>query len=75
MYTATHGNCETPSVNLVDCCGEEQQMSTADHREAYYASELQLLGQAAGALDEVQVRIGLDPAFGAPRCADGCAGC
>lgn len=33
-------------------------MSTADHREAPYASELQLLDQAAEALDEVQVRIG-----------------
>ena len=33
-------------------------MSTADHREAPYASELQLLEQAAEALDEVQVRIG-----------------
>ena len=33
-------------------------MSTADHREAPYASELQLLGQAAEALDEVHVRIG-----------------
>jgi hypothetical protein len=33
-------------------------MSTADHRAAPYASELQLLGQAAEALDEVQVRIG-----------------
>ena len=33
-------------------------MSTADHREAPYASELQLLDQAAEALDEVQVRSG-----------------
>ncbi len=33
-------------------------MSTADHREAPYASELQLLGHAAEALDEVHVRIG-----------------
>ncbi len=33
-------------------------MSTADHREAPYASELQLLDQAAEALDEVQGRIG-----------------
>jgi SRSO17 transposase len=33
-------------------------MTTADQREAPYASELQLLNQAAEALDEVQVRIG-----------------
>jgi SRSO17 transposase len=33
-------------------------MGTADHREAPYASELQLLGQAAEALDEVHERIG-----------------
>ena len=33
-------------------------MSTADHREAPYTSELQLLGQAAEALDEVHERIG-----------------
>jgi SRSO17 transposase len=33
-------------------------MSTADHREAPYASELQRLDQAAEALDEVQVRSG-----------------
>jgi SRSO17 transposase len=33
-------------------------MSTADHRNAPYASELQLLGQAAEALDEVHERIG-----------------
>jgi SRSO17 transposase len=39
-------------------------MSTADPREALYASDLRLLGQAAEALDEVQARIG--PRFG-PR--------
>jgi SRSO17 transposase len=33
-------------------------MSTTGQREAPYASELQLLGQAAEALDEVHVRIG-----------------
>src|SRR5215468_3128040 len=33
-------------------------MSTADHREAPYASELQLLSQAAEVLDEVHERIG-----------------
>ena len=33
-------------------------MSTADHREAPYASELQLLSHAAEALDEVHERIG-----------------
>src|SRR5215472_16463689 len=33
-------------------------MSTADHREAPYASELQLLSQAAEALDEDHERIG-----------------
>jgi hypothetical protein len=32
-------------------------MSTADPRAALYASDLLLLGQAAEALDEVQVRI------------------
>ena len=37
-------------------------MSTADPREALYASDLRLLGQAAEALDEVQARIG--PRFG-----------
>ena len=37
-------------------------MSTADPREAPYASDLRLLGQAAEALDEVQARIG--PRFG-----------
>ena len=37
-------------------------MNTADPREASYASDLRLLGQAAEALDEVQVRIG--PRFG-----------
>jgi SRSO17 transposase len=33
-------------------------MTRADPREAPYASELQLLGQASAALDEVQARIG-----------------
>jgi hypothetical protein len=33
-------------------------MGIADPREGLYASELQLLGQAAEALDEVQARIG-----------------
>ena len=37
-------------------------MSTAHPREALYASDLRLLGQAAEALDEVQARIG--PRFG-----------
>jgi SRSO17 transposase len=37
-------------------------MSTADPREAPYASDLRQLGQAAEALDEVQARIG--PRFG-----------
>jgi hypothetical protein len=45
-------------VNTVDCCGEEQPRSTTGQREAPYASELQRLGRAAEALDEVHVRIG-----------------
>src|ERR1051326_5120274 len=44
--------------NVVDCCGEEQQMTTTDQRDAPDAIELQVLSQTMGALDEVQARIG-----------------
>src|SRR5262245_27245211 len=43
---------------VVDCCREEQQMTTADHSDPSHASGLQLLSGVAEYLDEVQRRIG-----------------
>jgi SRSO17 transposase len=43
---------------MVDCCPKEQQMTKTEQSDAPYASELQVLSQAALVLDEVQERIG-----------------